>query len=103
MRAGYLTDRVTFFIWEGVTYYIPEEAVRSTLRVVATASAPGSAIVFDGKGKSFIDFVAASLAAPDKVPPALQPALAQPGADPSDGALSASQIGFVLEATVPRR
>ena len=29
--AGYRPDRVTFFIWEGVTQYIPEDAVRSTL------------------------------------------------------------------------
>src|SRR5262249_7883176 len=35
-KAGYRSDRKTIFLWEGVTYYIPEEAVRSTLRFVAT-------------------------------------------------------------------
>jgi methyltransferase (TIGR00027 family) len=76
LKAGYLIGRVTFFVWEGVTYYIPEKAVRSTLRFVA-ASAPGSAIAFDGKNKSFIDWLAASLASPERVPKALQPVLMQ--------------------------
>lgn len=77
IKAGYRSDRVTFFIWEGVTMYIPEEAVRSTLRFVAAESAPGSSIVFDAKSKSFIDWVAANLAAPEKVSPVLRPILAQ--------------------------
>jgi methyltransferase (TIGR00027 family) len=75
-KAGYRSDRKSFFIWEGVTYYIPEEAVRSTLRFVATASAPGSSIVLDGKHKSFIDWVKANIASPEKVPQALRPTLA---------------------------
>jgi methyltransferase (TIGR00027 family) len=45
-KAGYDPNQKTFFIWEGVTYYISGEAVDSTLRFVA-ASAPGSSIVFD--------------------------------------------------------
>jgi methyltransferase (TIGR00027 family) len=77
VKAGYRPDRMTFFIWEGVTYYIPEEAIRSTLRFVATESASGSAIVLDGKQKSFIDWVAANLASPEKVPEVLRPTLAQ--------------------------
>jgi methyltransferase (TIGR00027 family) len=46
-RAGYRRDRKTFFIWEGVTMYIPNEAVLDTLRFVAGNAAPGSAVVFD--------------------------------------------------------
>jgi methyltransferase (TIGR00027 family) len=76
-KAGYRRDRITFFIWEGVTYYIPEEAIRSTLRFVATESAPGSALVLDGKQKSFIDWIAANLASPEKVPEVLRSTLAQ--------------------------
>jgi methyltransferase (TIGR00027 family) len=76
VKAGYRPDRMTFFIWEGVTYYIPEEAIRSTLRFVATESAVGSAIVLDGKQKSFIDWVAANLAFPEKVPEVLRSTLA---------------------------
>jgi methyltransferase (TIGR00027 family) len=45
--AGYEAERKTVFIWEGVTYYILESGVDSTLRFVAEHSAPGSIIVFD--------------------------------------------------------
>jgi len=75
-RDGYRSDRMTFFIWEGVTQYIPEEAIRSTLRFVATESAPGSSVVLDGKRKSFIDWVRANIASPEKVPQALRSTLA---------------------------
>jgi len=47
LEAGYQPDRKTFFIWEGVTMYLPGDAVRETLRWIATHSAPGSSIVFD--------------------------------------------------------
>ncbi|BBO71590.1 hypothetical protein DSCA_55200 [Desulfosarcina alkanivorans] len=46
-KAGYDPSRKTFFIWEGVTYYISAEAVDSTLRFIATQSATGSSVVFD--------------------------------------------------------
>jgi methyltransferase (TIGR00027 family) len=45
-KAGYSADRKTMFIWEGVTYYISEEAVNGTLEFI-TAAAPGSSVVFD--------------------------------------------------------
>jgi methyltransferase (TIGR00027 family) len=45
--AGYRADLETFFIWEGVTMYLPKEAVVETLRWIATHSSPGSCIVFD--------------------------------------------------------
>src|SRR5215831_12997744 len=76
VMAGYRSDRMTFFIWEGVTQYIPEDATRNTLRFVATQSAPGSSIVLDGKRKSFIDWVKANITSPEKVPQALRPTLA---------------------------
>jgi methyltransferase (TIGR00027 family) len=47
----------TFFILEGVTMYLPEEAVRDTLRFVA-AHPPGSAIVFDFVYRAMIDMIA---------------------------------------------
>ena len=46
-QAGYDTTKKTVFVWEGVTFYIPESAVNGTLRFVASNSAPGSRIVFD--------------------------------------------------------
>jgi len=57
---------MTFFIWEGVTMYIPEEAIRSTLHFVATESAPGSSIVLDGKQRSFIDWLRRTLLLPKR-------------------------------------
>ncbi len=46
-RAGFTKDQKTFYIWEGVTYFISETGVDSTLRFIAEHSAPGSQIVFD--------------------------------------------------------
>lgn len=55
--AGYDPSRKTFFVWEGVTMYLPEEAVRRTCKFVA-AQAPGSRLVFDGVKRSVIDWMA---------------------------------------------
>lgn len=44
----------TFFIMEGVTMYLPEEALRQTLQFVASHP-PGSAIVFDFVYQAMID------------------------------------------------
>jgi methyltransferase (TIGR00027 family) len=43
-RAGHDAKAPTFWLWEGVTPYLPIEAVRSTLAAVAARSAPGSRI-----------------------------------------------------------
>jgi methyltransferase (TIGR00027 family) len=55
--AGYDSSRKTFFIWEGVTMYLPEAAVEETLRWVA-AQAPGSIIIFDFLGAMLVKFMA---------------------------------------------
>jgi len=47
VSAGYDPKAKTFFIWEGVTYYLEESAVGSTLRFIAKNSAPGSRVFFD--------------------------------------------------------
>jgi methyltransferase (TIGR00027 family) len=54
--AGYDATRKTFFIWEGVTMYLPEAAVRETLRWIAR-QAPGSSVVFDFAYRTLIDFM----------------------------------------------
>ena len=46
-KAGYDPAFKTLFIWEGVTYYISEEAVLATLQFIRERSAPGSSVVFD--------------------------------------------------------
>jgi methyltransferase (TIGR00027 family) len=45
--AGYRPEFRTLFIWEGVTYYIPESGVDATLHFVADHSGAGSMVVFD--------------------------------------------------------
>ena len=54
--------------------YLPEEAVRGTLRYVSTKSAPGSSIVADFAKKSVIDEIGKG--AIDVVPVIMQAALA---------------------------
>jgi methyltransferase (TIGR00027 family) len=51
---GYSIDRRTFFIWEAVTQYITEKAVRTTLALLA-ASPPGSRLAFTYVRKDFLD------------------------------------------------
>jgi methyltransferase (TIGR00027 family) len=46
-NAGYSEQQNTFFLWEGVSYYLPESAVKDTLHFVRDHSAPGSRIAFD--------------------------------------------------------
>jgi methyltransferase (TIGR00027 family) len=55
--AGYHSNQKTFFIWEGVTMYLPEAAVEETLRWVAEQT-PGSTIIFDFVGAMLIQFMA---------------------------------------------
>jgi methyltransferase (TIGR00027 family) len=45
--AGFSTERPALFLWEGVTYYLTESAVRSTLARIAGGSHPRSVVVFD--------------------------------------------------------
>jgi methyltransferase (TIGR00027 family) len=56
-RHAYDPSARTFFIMEGVTMYVPEGAVRGTLRFVA-AHPPGSGIVFDFVYRPMIDMIA---------------------------------------------
>jgi methyltransferase (TIGR00027 family) len=53
---GYRPDARTFFIWEGVTQYLTEDAVRATLAALQGAAA-GSRLMFTYVRKDFIDGV----------------------------------------------
>jgi methyltransferase (TIGR00027 family) len=53
---GYRTDARTFFVWEGVTQYLTEDAVRATLGALQSAI-PGSRLVFTYVRRDFIDGV----------------------------------------------
>jgi methyltransferase (TIGR00027 family) len=46
-KFAYSEKEKTEFIWEGVSYYLPEASVRATLRFVRDHSTPGSTLVFD--------------------------------------------------------
>ena len=46
-EAGYDRTQRTFFIWEGVTMYLPEAANLSTLRFIRSGAASGSSVVYD--------------------------------------------------------
>ena len=47
LDGGYDPTRTTFFIWEGVTYYLSPADVDRTLAFIANHSPDGSAVVFD--------------------------------------------------------
>jgi methyltransferase (TIGR00027 family) len=53
--AGYSPKRKTVFIWEGVSMYIAEEAVRTTLKTIATYSLPGSTLLMDFAEQALLD------------------------------------------------
>jgi methyltransferase (TIGR00027 family) len=45
IAAGFDTGRVTVWIWEGVTMYLPKPAVEATLRQLQKLSPPGSRVL----------------------------------------------------------
>ena len=53
-KHGFDSALPTFVLWEGVTMYLPEESVRSTLAAVAEL-APGSLIAFDYFAREFVE------------------------------------------------
>ena len=52
--AGFRFDWPAFVIWEGVTHYLPEEAVDATLRTLATMNR-GSELVFTYMDRALIE------------------------------------------------
>ncbi len=44
---GFKPQKRTFFLWEGVTYYLTEAAVKQGFSLMAAASADGSLVAFD--------------------------------------------------------
>ena len=52
--AGFDAARPAVIVWEGVSYYLSESAVRATLRRVAEDCHPQSAILFDLFGKKLV-------------------------------------------------
>ena len=53
-RHGYDLSRRTFILMEGVSMYLPEAALQTTLRFIA-AHAPGSSLVFDFATRAMVE------------------------------------------------
>ncbi|NJM98251.1 MAG: SAM-dependent methyltransferase [Phormidesmis sp. RL_2_1] len=47
IAAGFVRGRKTFFLWEGVTYYLTEAVVQRTLQKMADICGEGSSLAFD--------------------------------------------------------
>ena len=47
LASGYDPRAKTYFLWQGVTYFLTAEGVDSTLAFIAQHSGPGSAVIFD--------------------------------------------------------
>jgi methyltransferase (TIGR00027 family) len=69
---GYDLSKRTFVIMEGVTMYLPEDALRELFQYIAS-HAPGSSIVFDFASRAMLESM--SRIDVTKVPPALRPSL----------------------------
>jgi methyltransferase (TIGR00027 family) len=54
-RVGFDPEKPSFFLFEGVTYYLEAESVNATLQTVAAQLAKGSAIAFDYAGRHIIE------------------------------------------------
>ena len=46
-KSGYDSTQKTLFIWEGVTYYLPDETIDATLQTLRKIAPSGSRICFD--------------------------------------------------------
>lgn len=52
--SGFELGKRTFFLWEGVTYYLTEPAVKSAFSLMAQASSEGSTVAFDFFSESLV-------------------------------------------------
>lgn len=52
--TGFQEEEPALFVWEGVTYYLTEEAVHQTLSLLAQETHPASVCILDYVGKRFI-------------------------------------------------
>lgn len=69
LKAGGLREgERSFYIWEGVSMYLPEKSVREMLQMVASHSAPGSSIVLDYTNSLGIEIIEQSPQGPASMP-----------------------------------
>lgn len=53
LKSGFDKSRKAFFSWLGVTYYLPVEAIESTLSALSRLCAHGSSLVFDAADENY--------------------------------------------------
>ncbi|MBN1285415.1 MAG: class I SAM-dependent methyltransferase [Anaerolineae bacterium] len=53
-KSNYDPSKPALFLWEGVTLYLSEDAVRETLRAIKSVAAPGSILVSDFYARRFV-------------------------------------------------
>ena len=58
--AGYHRSQLSFFSWQGVTYYLSRDAIMATLKDIAGLAARDSTLVFDYMDRSAFDPLKAS-------------------------------------------
>jgi O-methyltransferase involved in polyketide biosynthesis len=56
-KRGISLERKSLFIWEGVSMYLEEEAVREILRTIASNAARGSSLVMDFAEQAMLDLL----------------------------------------------
>ena len=54
-RAGFERGRKTYYICEGVSMYVPEDGMKTTLRAIAAESAAGSALLLEYVNRGMLD------------------------------------------------
>ncbi len=90
LEAGLDPERPSFFVWEGVSMYLPATSVQGTLRRIGRLGAPGSRVAFDliagsmqdsglieRAGRSILNLIGEPLVfsvAPDELPRLLEDA-----------------------------
>jgi methyltransferase (TIGR00027 family) len=55
VQAGFDVSAPALILWEGVTYYLPEPAIRATLRRVSKGCDPRSVLLFDYFTRGFVE------------------------------------------------
>jgi methyltransferase (TIGR00027 family) len=55
VASGFDADAPAFFVWEGVTPYLQEVAIRATLRRIAHGCHPQTTLLFDHFTKAFVE------------------------------------------------
>ncbi len=66
--GGFREGEKSFYIWEGVSMYLPEKSVREMLHMVASHSAPGSSIVLDYSNSLGIEIIKQDSQGPVNLP-----------------------------------